>query len=122
MDFGLNDEQELLQRTAREFFEKECPPTLIRALIKDPDGYPHDLYRKMAELGFTGLIVPEAFGGAGLSMLDLAIVMEEAGRSALPGPFLSSSVLAVIAFLHAGSAAQKKMWLPRLVSLETIAT
>jgi alkylation response protein AidB-like acyl-CoA dehydrogenase len=122
MDFGLSEEQELLQQSAREFLTRECPPALVRAAMNDADGFPRDLYRRMAELGWCGLVVPEAFGGAGLSMLDLAVLLEQMGRVVLPGPFLSSSVLSPLAIRHAGTAAQKKAWLPRLAAGEVVAT
>jgi alkylation response protein AidB-like acyl-CoA dehydrogenase len=121
MDFGLSEEQELLQRSAREFLAKECPPSLVRAAAADEDGFPRSLYREMATLGWNGLIVPEAYGGAGLSFLDLALLLEEMGRVALPGPFLSS-LLGTLAILHAGNGAQKKAWLPRLAAGEALAT
>jgi alkylation response protein AidB-like acyl-CoA dehydrogenase len=120
MDFGLSEEQELLQRSAREFLTKECPPTFVRAVAVGEDGFPRSLYRAMAALGWNGLIVPETYGGAGFSFLELALLLEEMGRVALPGPFLSS-LLGTLAILYAGSAAQKKTWLPRLAAGEALA-
>jgi alkylation response protein AidB-like acyl-CoA dehydrogenase len=120
MDFGLSDEQEALQRAARDFLARECPPALVRETAKTPDGVPRGLYAKMAELGWTGLLVPEAEGGLGLGTLDLALVLEELGRAAAPGPFLASQ-LVTAALLRAGSAAQRRRWLPRLVSGESLA-
>jgi alkylation response protein AidB-like acyl-CoA dehydrogenase len=120
MDFGLSEDQELLSRSAAEFLAAECPPTLVREAAGDEDGYPRALYRKMAELGWLGLIVPEQYGGAGLSTLDLALLCEQLGRAVVPGPFFSSAVLATLAILHGGSAAQKKRWLPKLASGEAI--
>ena len=118
IDFGLSEEQEALQRAAREFLAAECPPALVRETAKAADGVPRDLYRKMAEQGWLGLVVPEAFGGVGLSTLDLALVLEELGRVAAPGPFLSTQ-LVIAAIARAGTAAQKKTWLPRLATGET---
>jgi alkylation response protein AidB-like acyl-CoA dehydrogenase len=120
MDFGLSEDQELLCRSAAEFLAAECPPTLVREAAGSDDGYPRALYRKMAELGWMGLIVPEPYGGAGLSMLDLALLCEQLGRAVVPGPFFSSAVLATLAIVHGGSSAQKKRWLPRLASGEVI--
>src|SRR5439155_789085 len=80
---------------------------------KAPDGVPRALYAKMAELGWMGLVVPETDGGLGLSTLDLALVLEELGRAAAPGPFLPTQ-LVTHALLRAGSTAQRKAWLPRL--------
>src|SRR5262249_58532479 len=80
IDFGLSEEQEALQRSAREFLARECPPALVRDTAKSDDGVPHDLYRKMAELGWMGLIVPEKDGGLGLCPTGLARVLDENGR------------------------------------------
>ncbi len=118
MDFGLSPDQELLQRSAAEFLAAECPPALVREVATSEDGVPRALYGKMAALGWLGLIVPEKFGGAGLGMLDLALLCEQIGASVVPGPFFSSAVLATLALLHGGSAAQKKHWLPRLAAGE----
>ena len=120
MDFALSPDQELLQQSAAEFLAAECPPTLVREVARDEDGYPRALYRKMAELGWMGLVVPEAYGGAGLGQLDLALLCEQLGRAVVPGPFFSSAVLATLAILYGGSSAQKKRWLPRLASGEAL--
>ncbi len=117
IDFGLSEDQEALQRAAREFLARECPPALVRETAGTPDGIPRALYAKMAELGWTGLIVPEKDGGLGLGVLDLALVLEELGRVVAPGPFLGTQ-LVTAALLRAGTAAQKKRWLPRLIAGE----
>lgn len=122
MDFGLSEDQELLQRSARDFLARECPPTLVRRAAESADGIAETLYRKIADMGWTGLLVPESFGGLGLGMLDMAILLAEMGRAALPGHFLFSSVLATSALVRAGTARQKKEWLPRLASGERGAT
>src|SRR5439155_300499 len=81
------------------------------------DGIPTALYAKMAELGWMGLIVPEAEGGLGLGVLELALVLEELGRVAAPGPFLGSQ-LVTAALLRAGTRTQRRTWVPRLVAGE----
>ena len=80
IDFGLSEDQEALQRAAREFLARECPPTLVRETARVPDGVPRALYARMAELGWMGLAVPEAQGGLGQGALELALVLEELGR------------------------------------------
>ena len=122
MDFGLSEEQDLLQSSAKEFLMQECPPPFVRALLDDQDGFSPELHRKMAELGWTGVLVPEKYSGLGLSMLDAALLLEEMGRAVVPGPFLFSSVLATFAIMQGGSAGQKKAWLPRLASGDAIGT
>jgi alkylation response protein AidB-like acyl-CoA dehydrogenase len=121
IDFGLSEEQEALQTSARELLARECTPALVRETAKSADGVPRPLYRRMAELGWTGLLVPEKDGGLGLGVLDLALVLEELGRAAAPGPFLATQ-LAIAALVRAGTAAQRQAWLPRLASGETFAT
>jgi len=88
MDIGLNEEQELLKSSAREFFEKECSEEHVRAMEPDANGYSPDLWRKMTALGWHGLMIAPELGGSGLSFYDLCIVVEQAGRSLLPGPFI----------------------------------
>jgi len=116
MDFGLSEDQELLQRSAAEFLARECPASFVREVARDEEGFPRGLYRQMAELGWLGLIVPERYGGAGLALLDLALLAEQLGRAVVPGPFFSSAVLATLALVHGGTSAQKKAWLPRLAT------
>ncbi len=122
MDFSLSPEQELLQNAAREFLTQECPPALVRELYSDPNGFSPELHRKAAALGWTGLLIPEAYGGLGLGMLDMTVLLEEIGRAVMPDPFLFSSVLTTLGLVQAGSAAQKDAWLPRLASGQTIGT
>src|SRR5262249_56658688 len=100
-----------------EFLARECPTTLVRETAATPDGIPRALYTKMAELGWTGLIVPEAEGGLGLGTLELALVLEELGRVVAPGPFLGTQ-LVTAALLRGGTSALRKRWLPGLVAGE----
>ena len=86
MNFNLSEEQEMLRKMARDFFANECPKSLVREMAKDEKGYPPELWRKMAELGWVGLILPEEYGGLEMSFLDLAVLLEEMGRACLPGP------------------------------------
>jgi alkylation response protein AidB-like acyl-CoA dehydrogenase len=120
MDFGLSEEQELLQRSAREFLDTECPTAFVREMMRSEDGFSRSFHEKIAQLGWTGLIVPGKYGGLGLSLLDLALLSEEMGRVVMPGPFFSSSVLAAMALQLGLSAALKKEWLPRLAAGEVV--
>src|SRR5207342_3222749 len=81
MNFGFSEEQELLRSTAREFLAREVPMTAVRELMDDPRGYNPGVYAKMAELGWLGLLLPEEYGGAGLSLVDEIVVAEELGRA-----------------------------------------
>jgi alkylation response protein AidB-like acyl-CoA dehydrogenase len=121
MDFGLSDDQEALQRAARELLAAECPPALVRDTARSDDGVPRALYATLAAQGWLGILVPEALGGAGLGTLELALLCEELGRVVAPGPFLATQ-LVVAALLRGGTAAQKKRWLPRLAAGEVFGT
>ena len=122
MDFGLSDDQLLLQRSAAEFLASECPASLVREVARDEEGFPRGLYRHMAELGWLGLIVPDTYGGAGLSFLDLVLLLEQLGRAVVPGPFFSSAVLATLAIMLGGTSAQRQAWLPRLAAGDAVGT
>jgi alkylation response protein AidB-like acyl-CoA dehydrogenase len=122
MDFGLSQEQQELKRSAREFLTNECATGFVRKMMADKDGMPRELYDEIAKLGWTGLIVPEHFGGSGLGMLDMAVLLEESGYAAMPGPFLFSAMLATSALNQGGSAALKSRWLPALAAGSAIGT
>jgi alkylation response protein AidB-like acyl-CoA dehydrogenase len=107
VDFAFSEEQEMLRRSARDFLAKECSPKVVRRLMESPDGYDPALWKKLADLGWTALGIPEEYGGVG-TFLDLVVVLEEAGRALLPGPFFATMGLAVPALIEAGTAAQKK--------------
>ncbi|HEV2413274.1 MAG TPA: acyl-CoA dehydrogenase [Candidatus Dormibacteraeota bacterium] len=107
MDFAFSEEQEMLRRSAREFLAKECGPKVVRRLMETEDGYDAALWKKIADLGWTALGIPEQYGGVG-TFLDLVVVLEEAGRALLPGPFFSTMGLAVPVLVEAGTQAQKK--------------
>ena len=120
MDFGLSEEQELLQGSAREFLNQECSVGFVRDLYDDAEGFSHQLHHKMAELGWAGVLIPEVYHGLGLGMLDMAVLLEEMGRAAVPGPFLFSSVLTTLALMQGGTETQKNSWLPRFAAGEAI--
>ncbi|HKV88390.1 MAG TPA: acyl-CoA dehydrogenase [Candidatus Dormibacteraeota bacterium] len=107
MDFAFSEEQEMLRRSARDFLTKECSPKVVRKLMDGPDAYDPALWKRVADLGWTALGIPEQYGGVG-TFLDLIVVLEEAGRALLPGPFFATMGLAVPALIEAGTEAQKK--------------
>jgi len=122
MDFGFNEEQELLRSTARKFLENECTSEFVRKRMEEPAGVTDDFWKKLAEQGWLGLIYPEEHGGSGLGFVDLTVLMEEMGRAVMPGPYFSTVVLGGLAILETGSAEQKKMWLPRISQGQAKAT
>jgi alkylation response protein AidB-like acyl-CoA dehydrogenase len=122
MDFGFSQEQELLRQTARSFLDKECPSAYVRRMMDDPTGATAEFWAKLAELGWLGLIFPEAYGGSGLGLVDLTVVLEEMGRAVMPGPYFSTVLLGGLLLVEAGSAAQRQAWLPKLATGEARAT
>ena len=115
MRFSFDEDQLLLQKTLRDFLEKECTPELVRSLWETETGRSSGLWKQLAELGWLGLIIPETHGGAGLGWEELVVMLEETGRSLFPSPLISTT-LAAATLIDAGSEAQQKRWLPRLGS------
>ncbi|UCC60158.1 MAG: acyl-CoA/acyl-ACP dehydrogenase [Dehalococcoidia bacterium] len=122
MDLGLSEEQEMLKRSARDVLQHECPKTLVKQLDESEEGYSPELWRKMAELGWLGLLFPEEYGGSGGSFVDLTVLLEEMGYNILPGPFFSTVILGGLPLLSAGSEEQKEDLLPKVAGGEKILT
>jgi len=122
MDFGLSEEQVMLKTSARDFLENECPKQLVREMMEDDRGYSLDLWKKMADLGWLGLVFPEEYDGVGSGFLDLAVLLEEMGRALVPGPFIPTVVLAGRPILAAGTPEQKRRFLPGIARGESILT
>jgi alkylation response protein AidB-like acyl-CoA dehydrogenase len=123
MDIAFTEEQEMLRSTASDFLAKECPKTLVRELEEDEEkGYSPEIWKKMAELGWMGLVIPEEYDGMGMTFQDLAIILEEMGRNILPGPFFCTVVEGALPILDFGSDEQKSEFLPKIASGELIFT
>jgi len=121
MNFGFSEEQELLRKTARDFLSEHAPMKHVREFLEGPQRYSRELWKRMAELGWLGLAFPESVGGAGLSLVELGIVLEELGRTLAPVPFLPTQ-LAGFALLEAGDDAQRRERLPALCAGRALAT
>jgi alkylation response protein AidB-like acyl-CoA dehydrogenase len=121
MDFAFTEEQEMLRKMARDFLAAECPRDTVRKLIKDEKGFTPELWAKMTELGWPGLIIPEQYGGVGGSFMDIVALVEEMGRGALVGPFFSSLV-GTLAVLEMASDQQKADLLPKIASGKLVLT
>jgi alkylation response protein AidB-like acyl-CoA dehydrogenase len=102
MDFTFSPDQEALRQTVRSFLNDQAGSTYVRSMIDDERGFTDDIWSRMAEMGWLGLLVAEEHGGAGLNLIDLVVVQEEMGRLAFPGPFLSSAVQATLAATRLG--------------------
>src|SRR6201997_5908245 len=111
MDFAFTPDQTLLKNSARAFLDEHCKPAAVRLLWDDPRGESAAIWKEMAQLGWLGLSLPEAHGGSGLGMVETALLLEELGRAAYPGP-LWPTMLVASAIAEHGSTEQKKRWLP----------
>jgi alkylation response protein AidB-like acyl-CoA dehydrogenase len=111
MQFGLSESQEFLKNSAREFFVGECPSARMRRLMETDTAYDAALWSKLTHQGYTGIMFPEEYGGVGLGKVELMLLMEEAGRALLPGPFFSTVVLAGSVLDSSATAAHKKQYL-----------
>jgi alkylation response protein AidB-like acyl-CoA dehydrogenase len=122
MDLGLDEQQEMLRNFARDFLEKECPEKLVRDMEEDEKGYSPELWQKMAQQGWMGLIIPEEYGGTGMNICELVVLLEEFGRALVPGPFIPTVVLGGVPVMEAGTDQQKKQYLPKIASGELMMT
>ncbi len=122
MNFGFSEEQEMLRESAQRFLEAECPTTWVRRMMADETAHSGELWKKMAALGWLGILLPEEYGGQGGSFLDLVVILEEMGKALLPGPFFATALLGTPAVLAAGSAEQKAELLPQVASGDLLLT
>lgn len=120
-DFGFTEDHALLRQEARRFLNERLPMAELRKLADAGIGFDRALWKELAELGWAGLVLPEAVGGAGLGWLHLEILIEEMGRRLVPGPFLGS-LLAGIAIREGGSESQQARLLPGIAAGDVVAT
>lgn len=122
MQFEFSDEQEMMRSEARRLLAAKSPTTAMRAILESDSTHDVALWNAVSENGWTGIAVPEKFGGAGAGYLELCVLAEELGRSLAPIPFSSSVYLATEALLLGGDEELCKQWLPRLASGDVIGT
>jgi alkylation response protein AidB-like acyl-CoA dehydrogenase len=122
LDFEFSEDQELLRATVRRFLSERAPIAYVREMLDDERGTTDDVWSGLAALGVAGLLVPEATGGAGMGMVDMAVALEELGRAVHPGPFASSAVGAVSLVALAGSDEARADLLPALASGASMGT
>ncbi len=121
MDFAFSSDQQLLKQAARAWLAEHCPSTVVRALWDDARGESETMWKEMARLGWLGLAFPEAEGGSALGMVETAVLLEEMGYAACPGPYLPT-VLAGLAIAEAATPAQRSRWLPAIATGQARAT
>ncbi len=122
MNFDFSDDSKLLREQAQRFLREQCPPKAVRHVLEGHAPYSPQLWRAMAEMGWLGAAIPEAYDGAGLGYEALCVLAEELGRALAPVPFASTVCLAAEAILACGTEAQKHAYLPQIVRGELIAT
>lgn len=122
MDFDLNETQKLFKDSARELFAQECPPAVVREMIESGQSYSEEIWQKLVEQGWTGLMFSEEDGGMGLGMVEMAVAFEEMGRALVPGAFLSTTALAGSVIQKACSPAYRTKRLTGICEGKTKAT
>jgi alkylation response protein AidB-like acyl-CoA dehydrogenase len=121
MDFGLNEEQQMMQTMARGFLTDEFPDKVLKAMAEDTKGYTQELWNKLAMANLTGLAIPEEYGGFG-DFLDLVVVLEEMGRACFIAPFFASVVLGGGTIIEVGNETKKEEFLPEIAEGKIIVT
>jgi alkylation response protein AidB-like acyl-CoA dehydrogenase len=121
MNFGFTEEQDLLRQEVRKFLDAHSPLEEVRKVMETPDGFSRALWKQLGELGWVGLTIPEARGGAGLGWVDLVVALEEMGASLFPSPFLATTIGAA-AIRTCGDESQQARWLPAIADGSRIAS
>ncbi len=122
MNLTFTEEQEILRKFAKDFMTEKLPKKVLKELEKTEDGYSKDMWKEMADLGWIGLPFPDKYGGSDMSFMDLAVLLEEMGKAALPGPYLPTVVLGGMTILKLGTEEQKKEYLPKISSGQMVVT
>lgn len=115
MDFSLSKEQKVLKESAREFLKSECTSEFVRQMEEDPTGYTLGFWRKLTQLDWMAMTLPEEYDGLGASLFDFVLMVEEMGRACMPGPFLSNT-LGALTIMEGGDTNQKSTYLPRVAT------
>jgi alkylation response protein AidB-like acyl-CoA dehydrogenase len=121
MNFGFDEQQDLLRESVRKFLDEQCPLSEVRTIAASEHGYSPDLWKQISELGWPGLIMPEMYGGSGLGFVDLVVLLEEVGRTLFPSPLIPT-LLAAETICDAGNDEQCARWLPGIAAGTTLAT
>src|SRR5947208_9657811 len=122
MDFDFTQEQVMLRNLTREFLSRESTPRAVRAAMEDPRGFSDATWRQMSEMDLPGVAIDAGYGGQGLGMVELALVLDEMGRAAYPGPYFATVVLAAGAIAESAQANRMARYLPDIAAGRTRAT
>ncbi len=118
MDFGLSDEQRLLEDEVRRLLAETAPIARVREIAASESGFDAEVWKGLAEIGALGVLVPEEHGGSGLGFLDAVVIAESLGHAATPAPFLSSAILLPVALAEGGTEDLQREWLPSVAAGE----
>lgn len=122
MDFGFSKDRKMIQKSVKEFLEKECPKEKVRELEEDDTGFDSEMWEKMAELGWMGIVFPEEYDGTEGDIIDLMLMIEEMGKALLPSPFFPTIALCSLPILEFGNSEQRKDFLPQIANGNAIFT
>ena len=122
MDFGFSEEQEMLRDAAKRFLADNCPTKYVRQMMADATAHDPAFWSKLVGQGWPGLLIPEQYGGANGTFLDLTVIVEEMGKAIIPGPFFAAAALGAPTFIEGASDALKKEFLPKMAEGKFIAT
>lgn len=122
MDFGFSEEQEMLRDAAKRFLTDNCSTKFVRQMMADATAHDPAFWQKLVLQGWPGLLIPEQYGGANGTFLDLTVVVEEMGKALVPGPFLAAALLGAPTFIEGASDALKNEFLPKMAEGKFIAT
>ncbi len=122
LDLGLTESEEMLRKTALDFIQRDAPKDVIQTLQETDTGYTDEVWQKIVEMGWLGVIIPEEYGGTGNELTSAGVLFEALGTAPLPGPYFSSAILGSLVVLEAGSEEQKKSILPAVAGGEQILT
>jgi alkylation response protein AidB-like acyl-CoA dehydrogenase len=122
LDFGFSEEQEMLREAAKRFLADNCSTKFVRQMMADATAHEAGFWQKLVGQGWPGLLIPEQYGGANGTFLDMTVIVEEMGKAIIPGPFFAAALLGVPAFIEGGSDAQKNEFLPKMAEGKFIAT
>jgi alkylation response protein AidB-like acyl-CoA dehydrogenase len=122
LDFGFSEEQEMLRDAAKRFLADNCSTKFVRQMMAHETAHDQAFWRKIVDLGWPGLLIPEQYGGQGGTFLDMTVIAEEVGKALIPGPFFAAALLGAPILIEAGSEAQKNELLPKMAKGEYIAT
>ena len=120
MDFGLSEEQRMLQDSIEGYLGSGCPLSRVREMAEAGEARADDVWRSLADLGAHAVLIDEDHGGVGLGLLEAALIAEALGAAVAPVPYVASSIMAPVALAAAGSAEQKDEWLPKIAAGEVV--